>query len=41
MQCLKLSIYFVHTPGAEGHRIVHPEIVLCAQAYIVYIIGIL
>ena len=35
-QCSKLSIYFVHTLGAEGHRIVHLEIVLCAQAYILY-----
>ena len=35
IQCSKLSIYFVHTSGAEGPRIVHPTIFLYAQAYIV------
>ena len=29
-QCPKLSIYSVHTTGAEGHRIVHPANFLCA-----------
>ena len=32
-QYSKLSIYFVHTPGAEGCKIVHPAIWLCAQDY--------
>ena len=35
-QCSKLSIYSVHTQGAERPRIVHPAISLCAQAYIRY-----
>ena len=30
------SIYSVHTPGAEGHRIVHPVFSPCAQAYLMH-----
>ena len=32
----KLSIFVVQPQGAEGHRIVHPTIFPCAQAYIMY-----
>ena len=30
-ECSKQSIYYVHTSGAKGHRIVHPVIFLCAH----------
>ena len=36
LHCSKLIIYFVHQTGAEGHRIAHPAICPCAQAYIMY-----
>ena len=36
MQCSKLSIYFVHIPGAEGLKIMHPATFPCVQAYIMY-----
>ena len=29
-QCSKLSIYFVQTPGAEGHIMMHPVIFPCS-----------
>ena len=34
--CSKLSIYFVHTPGAEQLNSVHSTSFLCFQAYILY-----
>ena len=32
----QIKYYFVHTLGADGHRIVHPAILVFAQASIVY-----
>ena len=34
LQCSKLRFYFVHMPGAQVAKTVHPAVCLCVLPYI-------